>query len=120
MQWVRRPSRRVQSSLPGLKYPSHRDDPVKSSTLWLQGKREDDGAEGLWRVHDGLYDLSSWLHHHPGGADWLELTKVPGVKIGQKIRELAKVLSWNTLKKMSTTLIQFKKVWPSEHRLKMR
>ncbi|XP_063225469.1 cytochrome b5-related protein-like [Bacillus rossius redtenbacheri] len=76
MQWLRAPARqKPPSSLPGLRYPSRRDEPVKSSALWLQGKREDDGAEGLWRVHDDLYDLSGWLDQHPGGADWLQLTK---------------------------------------------
>ncbi|XP_063225470.1 cytochrome b5-related protein-like [Bacillus rossius redtenbacheri] len=64
------------SSLPGLwKYPSFRNESLISGQLWLQGKREDDGAEGLWRVHDDLYDLSGWLDQHPGGAMWLQLTK---------------------------------------------
>ncbi|CAG2053689.1 unnamed protein product [Timema podura] len=66
----------LASSLPGLwKYPTNRDAPLKSGILWLEGKREDDGAEGLWRVHDDLYDVSTFVDKHPGGADWLKLTK---------------------------------------------
>ncbi|XP_047108023.1 cytochrome b5-related protein-like isoform X1 [Schistocerca piceifrons] len=65
-----------RSSLPGLwKYPSLRDGPLHTGGMWLQGRREDDGAEGLWRVHDRLYDLSGWEKSHPGGADWITLTK---------------------------------------------
>jgi cytochrome b involved in lipid metabolism len=30
----------------------------------------------LWRVHDALYDLSSFVDVHPGGSEWLRLTKV--------------------------------------------
>ncbi|PSN47104.1 hypothetical protein C0J52_16014 [Blattella germanica] len=65
-----------QSSLPGLsKYPTFRKDPIKYADLWLEGKKADDNAEGLWRVHDGLYDFSPWTHKHPGGSDWLVMTK---------------------------------------------
>ncbi|XP_063222477.1 cytochrome b5-related protein-like [Bacillus rossius redtenbacheri] len=65
----------VPSSLPGLKYPTYRDDALKSGVLWLKGKQADDGTEGLWRVHDDLYDVSSFVDKHPGGAEWLQLTK---------------------------------------------
>lgn len=66
-----------ESSWPDWKYPSWRES-VKGLTVegWLEGRREADGAEGLWRVHDDLYDLSSWVHSHPGGAEWLVNTKV--------------------------------------------
>lgn len=57
------------------KYPTYRDDPVKSSIKWLAGKREDDNAEGLWRVHDKLYNLKSFVKKHPGGSEWLEFTE---------------------------------------------
>lgn len=49
---------------------------------WLEGKRIDDNAEGLWRVHDKLYDLTSFVEKHPGGAEWLSLTK--GVDITEQ------------------------------------
>lgn len=43
---------------------------------WLDGKRLDDNAEGLWRVHDKLYDLTNFVARHPGGPEWLQLTEV--------------------------------------------
>lgn len=64
-----------KSSL-GLKYSKLRDHPLHTTHLWLEMKREQDGAEGLWRIHDGLYDLGDFVQEHPGGAEWLELTKV--------------------------------------------
>lgn len=63
-----------QSTL-GIKYPRNRDDPNKNGDTWLMDKREDDGAEGLWRIHDTLYDFSQFLDKHPGGRDWLTLTE---------------------------------------------
>lgn len=42
---------------------------------WFEGKQIDDNAEGLWRVHDKLYDLTAFVKQHPGGSEWLELTK---------------------------------------------
>lgn len=56
---------------------------------WLTSKRRDDGAEGLWRVHDTLYDLTSFAHKHPGGAFWLvttrgtDITEAVEVHVGQ-------------------------------------
>lgn len=58
------------------KYPSHRDDFINGCWKWLKGRRVDDGAENLWRVHDKLYDLSEFKKQHPGGREWLELTEV--------------------------------------------
>nr|CAI5867195.1 unnamed protein product [Callosobruchus analis] len=60
----------------GIKYPKLRDHPLHSGHLWLESKRIDDGAEGLWRIHDQLYDFSGFIQNHPGGEDWLSLTKV--------------------------------------------
>lgn len=48
----------------------------------MEGKKIDDNAEGLWRVHDKLYDLTDFVKRHPGGAEWLELTK--GVDITEQ------------------------------------
>lgn len=42
---------------------------------WLKAKRIEDNAEGLWRVHNKLYDLINFVQRHPGGRDWLELTQ---------------------------------------------
>ncbi|XP_055539793.1 cytochrome b5-related protein-like isoform X2 [Wyeomyia smithii] len=58
------------------KYPSYRDDLLlKTPHFWLEGRREDDGAEGLWRIHDTLYDLTDFAARHPGGPSWIQLTK---------------------------------------------
>lgn len=59
-----------------VKYPKFRDDPINGCWKWLRSRREDDGAEGLWRVHDKLYDLNKFINAHPGGREWLELTEV--------------------------------------------
>ncbi|KAJ9597575.1 hypothetical protein L9F63_011576, partial [Diploptera punctata] len=67
------PKEMFPSTIP--KYPSLRDVSYKSPTVWLKGKQMDDGAEGLWRIHDDLYDFSNWVRNHPGGSDWLTLTK---------------------------------------------
>lgn len=66
---------KLKSTVPGLEYPSGRDLYLKSGHGFLEGRRIDDGAEGLWRIRNGLYDLENWLHKHPGGAEWLTLTK---------------------------------------------
>lgn len=42
----------------------------------MQSRQTDDNAEGLWRVHDTLYDLTEFINWHPGGVDWIKLTKV--------------------------------------------
>lgn len=42
---------------------------------WLDGRRREDGAEGLWRIHDKLYDLGKFAKNHPGGKFWIEETK---------------------------------------------
>ncbi|XP_052740595.1 cytochrome b5-related protein [Bicyclus anynana] len=67
--------KKTHVSFPQLKYPSLRDKGLRDPFQWLQGKSMDDGAEGLWRVHDGLYDLEEFMETHPGGYEWLELTK---------------------------------------------
>lgn len=47
-----------------------------SAYNWLEEKQDTDGAEGLWRIDDGLYDFTEFIGKHPGGEDWLSLTKV--------------------------------------------
>ena len=58
------------------KYPSYRDDPLKGCWKWLCGRRADDNAEGLWRVHDKLYNFGVFKEIHPGGSEWLTFTEV--------------------------------------------
>lgn len=64
-----------QSSFPQLKLPTYYEGHVRNSLSWLRGKVSDDGAEGLWRVHDRLYNFTPFINAHPGGPDWLEMTK---------------------------------------------
>jgi len=52
------------------------DKNIKSADDWIGARRMEDGADELWRIHDGLYDLEQWIHKHPGGSQWLEITKV--------------------------------------------
>lgn len=66
---------RRQISFPRLMYPALRDAPPKSAHLWLKGKRMQDGADGFWRIHDSLYDLTDFVGVHPGGKEWLTVTK---------------------------------------------
>ena len=52
---------------PGDKYFHNRDLFIwKFATQWLKAKRIDDDCDGLWRIHDDLYDLTGWEKHHPG------------------------------------------------------
>ncbi|GBP72168.1 Cytochrome b5-related protein [Eumeta japonica] len=67
--------KKTHVSFPQLKYPSLRDEGLRDPVQWLRGKALDDGAEGLWRVHDKIYDLKDFMDKHPGGAEWLELTQ---------------------------------------------
>lgn len=64
------------ASFPHLVYPSLRDTGIKDAYQWMEGKAMDDGAEGLWRVGDKLYDLQDFISKHPGGENWLTWTKV--------------------------------------------
>ncbi|KAL7029783.1 hypothetical protein ACKWTF_006363 [Chironomus riparius] len=57
------------------KFPSFRNDFVNGCWKWIDGKKIDDNAAGLWRVHDKLYDLTDFIPKHPGGRAWLEISK---------------------------------------------
>jgi len=57
------------------KFPSYRNYPIISIQGWMSGKQKEDEAEGLWRVHDNLYDLTDFINFHPGGSFWLKETK---------------------------------------------
>lgn len=78
--------KKVQSTLIGLKYPSRRDEGLRTGANWLRGRREDDGAEGLWRIGDKLYDLNGWIDKHPGGAEWLTLSKGIDITVAFEVR----------------------------------
>lgn len=68
--------RKLNSSWSEWKYPEWMDVQFRDGRWWVEQKKKDDGAEGLWRIHDGLYDLSSWVDKHPGGKTWITLTRV--------------------------------------------
>lgn len=66
----------AELSFPGFEIPSKRYGEEITVDNWIEGKKLDDGAEGLWRIYNSLYDLNEFVEKHPGGAMWLELTKV--------------------------------------------
>lgn len=47
---------------------------------WLEDKKDTDATEGLWRIDNELYDLTDFIDKHPGGRDWIFLTKVKSLK----------------------------------------
>lgn len=76
---------KLKSSVPGLVYLSSRDNPISFGDGFLEGRRLVDGAENLWRINNRLYDLEKFMNNHPGGAEWLSLTR------GTDITELFEV-----------------------------
>ncbi|XP_068631175.1 cytochrome b5-related protein-like [Battus philenor] len=66
---------RGQNSFPHLKYPVYREKDPRTAYQWLKGKHILDGAEGFWRIHDSLYDLTDFVSTHPGGPQWISVTK---------------------------------------------
>lgn len=77
--------KRLKSSIPGLSEFPARFDKIPTGDGWIEGRRMVDGAEGLWRINDRLYDLTNFLAIHPGGSEWLTITK------GTDITELFEV-----------------------------
>lgn len=65
----------MKSSTILQKYPTYRDDLLTTTKKWLAGKKLDDNAENLWRIHNKLYDLKDFVDKHPGGKDWITLTE---------------------------------------------
>lgn len=65
--------------------PPDLSNPSPSPESWLASKRKADSQSGstfccahdscVWRVHDSLYDLTPFLNFHPGGKDWLEISR---------------------------------------------
>ncbi|XP_026667542.1 uncharacterized protein LOC108622777 [Ceratina calcarata] len=67
--------KKIESTIPGLDYFPGRDIKFKTPYSFLESRRQIDGAEGLWRINNNLYDLEGFARHHPGGAEWIRLTK---------------------------------------------
>lgn len=63
------------STVPGLAHLDVREDKKKTPKGFLDARSKVDGAEELWRIRNGLYDLRDFIKSHPGGAEWLRLTK---------------------------------------------
>lgn len=57
------------------KFPTYRNSNLITSQSWLTGKRQDDEAEGLWRIYDSIYDFTDFIDKHPGGSFWIRETK---------------------------------------------
>ncbi|KAI8118036.1 Cytochrome b5-related protein [Lucilia cuprina] len=57
------------------KFPTYRNSSLVTTKSWIEGKRKDDEAEGLWRIYDSLYDFTDFIDKHPGGKFWIRETK---------------------------------------------
>ncbi|XP_031843724.1 cytochrome b5-related [Nomia melanderi] len=66
---------KTESTVPGLQPLPGRNKAFKTPYAFLEGRRQIDGAEGLWRIGNNLYDLETFEKHHPGGKEWISLTK---------------------------------------------
>lgn len=77
---------KVESSIPGLGPLPGRNDRLKTAYTFLEGRRQVDGAEDLWRIRNNLYDLEGFAKIHPGGEEWIRLTK------GTDITEIFEVI----------------------------
>jgi fatty acid desaturase len=56
-------------------YTGERNVPLPDAFQWLAAKRKGDNVGDLWRVHDKLYNLERFIKQHPGGADWIKLSR---------------------------------------------
>ncbi|KAG7208906.1 hypothetical protein KM043_015087 [Ampulex compressa] len=66
---------KIQSSIPGLASPRVKNAIITTNYDFLTSRKIVDGAEGLWRIRDGLYDLENFVKTHPGGSEWIRLSK---------------------------------------------
>jgi hypothetical protein len=78
-------------------FPSRETEKNGDVWTWTKEKAQHEsrlaGADGdLWLVHGKLYDLADFVQKHPGGADWLLLTR------GQDVTEAFEVHHLNSAK----------------------
>ncbi|KAK4873788.1 hypothetical protein RN001_013148 [Aquatica leii] len=66
--------------------------------MWLKNKRDTDDLNGLWRVHDSIYDLTNFIQWHPGGQFWLEATKGTDITEAFEIHHIKSKKSEDVLK----------------------
>ena len=75
-----------ESSIPGFENFPGREVKFKTPYSFLEARRKIDGAEDLWRIRNNLYDLEGFAKFHPGGEEWIRLTK------GTDITEIFEVI----------------------------
>jgi len=68
-------TQKADSGDPGDVWPTNRLHWAYNPLDWLKSKAVDDDCSGLWRIQDSLYDFGDWVERHPGGGDWITLTK---------------------------------------------
>lgn len=62
------------ANVPQQRHPLN-DKLISHQRSWLAAKKRDDNVgDGLWRIHDDLYDLRPFVAMHPGGRSWLTAT----------------------------------------------
>uniref|UniRef100_V5GUE1 Cytochrome b5-related protein n=1 Tax=Anoplophora glabripennis TaxID=217634 RepID=V5GUE1_ANOGL len=79
--------------------------------VWLNEKQDTDGAEGLWRIHDGIYDLQDFIEKHPGGSDWISITKGTDITEAFEVHHLTS-LSEELMKKYFVREAKSKRNFP--------
>ena len=56
--------------------PQNRSPLLHDGTAWLKLKNEFDKIDpNLWRIRDDLYNFEDFAKRHPGGPDWIEMTR---------------------------------------------
>lgn len=99
----------IESSIPGFGPFPAREKKFKTQYSYIEGRREIDGAEDLWRIRDNLYDLEGFAKNHPGGEEWIRLTK--GTDITEifefSILTILQFYNYAFLQYHSTTIPQF-------------
>lgn len=91
----------VNSTVPGLAHLEVRNEHKKTPFGFLEARRKVDGAEELWRIRNSLYDLETFMKSHPGGAEWLSLTK------GTDITELFEVSKRSQVRLRVSEVIEY-------------
>ena len=100
--------------LPGrTPLPSRNSQMLESPVVWLAEKAADDCRRvgvppNLWCVRGKLYDLATFAARHPGGRQWLDMTR------GQDITELVEVHHFNTqVRMLDVTCVPCARIHPS-------
>ncbi|XP_043279860.1 cytochrome b5-related protein-like [Venturia canescens] len=67
--------REIDSSVPGLSHLPILKGFTARGESFLEARKEIDGAENLWRIGNNLYDLRNFIKSHPGGQEWIAITR---------------------------------------------